>query len=298
MSSIEISVVIPVYNRTDELSLVLNSLTRQTLPTASFEAIIADDGSSEDVRSVLNKFPGLQLKHVRQPDDGFRVAAARNLGADQASGKIIVYNDNGMLLSSTALERHIANHQANGEAFVALGNMFATGWNTDEDKALEILNNNTVDEAIAIMREEEMLDGRGYMFSEFGTEVDTWYIPWNACWGGHFSVNAGFVKKHNIRWNEAFTSWGGEDNEYGIQLYEAKAKICFCEDVEVAHYPTPGSKAITGPDEEFRKNYEKVKERIRSLHPDSRQVEAWFELGGGANDPELRAELFKKKGWE
>ena len=296
MSAIDVSVIVPVYNRTDELRMTLQSLTYQTLPANRFEVIVADDGSVEDVQGVLKEFPCLQLKYAYQPDEGFRVAAARNLGADQATGSILVYNDNGILCSSQTLEKHIAHYAANGEAFVVLANMFATGWGTDQDRAREILDSYNPDEAIAIMKEEGMNDGRGYMFSKFGYEVDKWYIPWNALWGGHFSVNAAFVKKHNIRWNEGFVTWGGEDNEYGIQLWEAGARLCFCQDVEVVHYPTPSSKAITGPDDEFRKNYEKTKQHILSLHP-IREVEAWFEIGGGANDPIKRAELFKQKSW-
>jgi len=292
----DISVVIPVYNRSDELYLSLRSLTHQTLSTERFEVIVTDDGSAEDIQAVLKKFPQLQLVYVYQPDEGFRVAAARNLGADRANGDIIVYSDNGILLKSDTLEKHISRHRSGGETFVALGNMYATGWGTDMDRAREILDNHTVDEAIAAMKAENMNDGRDYMFSKFGTEVNTWYIPWQALWGGHFSVNAGFVKNHNIRWNEIFTSWGGEDNEYGIQLCDAGAQLCFCHDIEVAHYPTPGSKAVAEPNETFRKNYEKVKQRILSLHP-TRPVETWYEIGGSANDAEKRMALFKAKGW-
>ena len=300
MSIVDISLVIPVYNRSQELRRTLQSLTFSTISPDRFEVIIADDGSSEDIQGVLNefasKFPGHRLKYAYQPDEGFRVAAARNLGADQAEGRIIVYNDNGMVLSSTALERHIAHYDKHGETLVVLANMYATGWGTNLDRAREILENNSVDDAIAIMQAENMTDGRSYMFEPFGVDVDKWYIPWNALWGGHFSVCAEFVKKHNIRWNESFTSWGGEDNEYGIQLCEAGARLCFCSDVEVAHYPTPGSKAVTGPDEEFRRNYELTKQKILSLHP-TRSVETWTIIGGGANDPAKRAELFKEKGW-
>ena len=300
MSKLSVSVVITVYNRTDELRRTLDSLAAQTLPTEQFEVIIADDGSAEDVQAVLKDYPALQLKYAFQPDEGFRVAAARNLGADQAEGEIIVYNDNGMILSTTALERHVAHHSATGETTVVLGNMFATGWGTDENKARELLENNSPDVAIAKMQEEGMTDGRGNYFTNFGREVDKWFIPWHGLWGGHFSVNAAFVKKHNIRWNESFTTWGGEDNEYGIQLCNAGARLIFCEDVEVVHFPTKNSQAITVADDDFIKRYAKTKEHILSLHPDNIGVIAWYELGGMANDlssPE-RKEFFALKGWE
>ena len=294
---LDISVVIPVYNRADELRMSLQTLKGQSIAAERFEVIIADDGSAEDIQGVLKEFPALNLKYAHQPDEGFRAAAARNLGAGQAEGRIIVYNDNGMLLSSTALERHIAHHDANGETFVLLANMVATGWDTDQNRVREILTANSVDEAIAIMKKENMKDGReGYM-ERFGDEVDKWYNPWHGLWAGHFSVNANFVKKHNIRWNESFTSWGGEDNEYGIQLCDAGARLCFCRDVEVTHYPTPSSKAVNEPDEDFWVNYEKTKRHILSLHP-TKNVETWVEIGSAANDPEERAEFYKKKGWE
>jgi len=292
----DISVVIPVYNRANELRMSLQSLARQTISPERFEVIIADDGSAEDIEGVLKDFPKLQSVYTHQPDEGFRVAAARNLGADRATGDIIVYSDNGMLFKSNTLEKHFSRHQNENENFVALGNMYAAGWGIDADRALEILEGNNPDDAITIMKAENMNDGRGYMFEKFGTEVDTWYIPWQALWGGHFSVNAAFVRKHNVRWNETFVFWGGEDNEYGIQLCNVGARLCFCEDIEVVHYPTPGSKVITAADDEFRKNYDRVKNHIFSLHP-TRPVETWFEIGGGANDAEKRAELFVQKGW-
>ncbi|MCL2528180.1 MAG: glycosyltransferase [Defluviitaleaceae bacterium] len=292
----DISVVIPVYNRADELRLTLQSLTRQTLPANRFEVIIADDGSAEDIQGVLKEFPALTIIYTHQPDEGFRVAAARNLGADQARGDIIVYSDNGILLKSSTLEKHLQHHKAEGETLAALANMRATGWDTDKDKARELLETHAIDDAINIMKAENMNDGREGYFADYGTDVSAWYIPWLALWGGQFSVNTGFVKKHNIRWNEIFTSWGGEDNEYGIQLCNAGAQIRFFEDIEVAHYPTPGSKAVEKPGEDFATMYEKVKQRILYLHP-TLPVKAWYEIGRRANDPELRMELFKSKGW-
>ena len=149
------------------------------------------------------------------------------------------------------------------------------------------------------MKQEGMGDGRiSWAFEKIGYDINAWYLPWNALWGGHFSVNGEFVKKHGIRWNEKFIRWGGEDNEYGIQLCEAGANITFCPDIEVVHYPTEGSKVVNmGDEEEFKRNYQLTKELILSLHPGNRAVQAWFEIGGGANYPEQREALFKEKGW-
>ena len=298
----KISVIIPVYNRCDELRMSLQSLTCQSLPVDSFEVCLADDGSAEDVCDLLDEFPTLNMKYARQPDEGFRVAAARNLGADMAEGEYWVYNDNGMMLRSNALERHIACHEKYGERLVALGNMHGTGWGVDELRLREIIDTHApdYDKVIDTMKEEDFVDGRTrYILDKFGYDIDSWYLPWMALWSGHFSVNSAFVKKHGIRWSEQFRSWGGEDFEYGIQLCKAGATMQFCADVEAVHYPTPGSKAVDpGDKEEFRRKYQVTKDTVLSLHPDSRQVQAWYELGGGANETELREQLFKEKGWK
>ena len=288
---IEASVIIPVYNRSDELRLTLQSIAKQTLPKDTFEVIIADDGSSEALQGVLGEFPDLQLKYVFQQDEGFRAAAARNLGTSLSSGKILVYSDNGILLSSDALERHIEYHTKGEDGLVLLGCMMATGWGTDYKRVLEILTEYDIDAAITTMKGEGICDGRNYLFTKYGHEVSDWYIPWLSLWGGHFSVNSLFVKKHGIRWSDSFVTWGGEDNEYGIQLCNAGARLQFCEDIEVAHYPTPGSKAITAIDEDSKKGFAETMQHILSLHPDNRGVKAWCKLGSLANDPLERAKL-------
>jgi len=295
----KISIVIPVYNRTDELRKTLDSLTVQTLPNNQFEVIIADDGSAEDIKTVLQEYPKLQIKYTYQPDEGYRVAAARNLGADIAEGEIIVFSDNGIVLSTSALERHVANHHANGESFVVLGNMYATASGINRDRALDILENNDIDTAITMLKSENITDGREPMFIRDGEDVSSWFIPWQAFWGGHFSVNSAFVKKHSIRFNESFTFWGCEDIEYGIQLYDAGAVLCFCRDVAVAHYPEPSSIAIKElTDEEWKEKHTKPRMHIVSLYPGRREIEAWVELGGRINTAERRAKYYKNKGWE
>jgi len=295
----KISVVIPVYNRTDELRKTLDSLIYQTIPAEQFEVVIADDGSAEDVKAVLTEYPQLQIKYAHQPDEGYRVAAARNLGAAQAEGEIIVFSDNGIVFSTTALERHVANHDANGETFVVLGNMYATASGIDQDLALEILENNDIDTAIEKLKAENITDGREPMFVRDGQDVSAWFIPWQAFWGGHFSVNSAFVKKHGIHFNETFTFWGCEDIEYGIQLYDAGATLCFCRDVAVAHYPEPSSVALKElTSEEWKEKHTKPRQHIVSLYPGRREIEAWVELGGRINTAEKRAEYYKNKGWD
>ena len=81
------SVVVPAYNAEKTVVKCLKALKRQTYkPT---EIIIVDDGSSDGTASVAGKIRGIRV--VRQKHRG--PAAARNTGAKQARGNIIVFTD-------------------------------------------------------------------------------------------------------------------------------------------------------------------------------------------------------------
>lgn len=88
----EVSVVIPYYNQPHRLALVLEALTAQTYPADRLEVVIADDGSdvSPDVGAWKSR---LSVTVVRQEDNGFRAAAARNLGAAASKGSILCFLD-------------------------------------------------------------------------------------------------------------------------------------------------------------------------------------------------------------
>ncbi|WP_232313031.1 glycosyltransferase [Enterovibrio coralii] len=77
---IEISIVIPTYNRSKLLSHTLTSLVEQTLPAECFEVIVIDDGGSDDSEFVAKSFSDrLNVKYFWQEDKGFRAGKARNV---------------------------------------------------------------------------------------------------------------------------------------------------------------------------------------------------------------------------
>ncbi|MDE7304987.1 MAG: glycosyltransferase family 2 protein [Alistipes sp.] len=89
MDSLSISVVIPLYNKRDEVGATLRSVLAQTLPPV--EVIVVDDGSTDGGAEVVRTIGGLSVRLISQSNAG--VSAARNRGAAQAQGAYVAFLD-------------------------------------------------------------------------------------------------------------------------------------------------------------------------------------------------------------
>ena len=89
-----ISVVVTTYNRSDALIQVLQGLSHQD--DKDFEVIVADDGSSDAHRDVIQTAAlalNFRFTHVWHPDTGFTASLVRNRGVSVAQGDYIVFLD-------------------------------------------------------------------------------------------------------------------------------------------------------------------------------------------------------------
>jgi GT2 family glycosyltransferase len=87
-------VVISTYEWPEALAAVLRGLASQS--DSRFEVVVADDGSSSSTAAVVEQWTpvlGHRLRHAWQPDDGFRLARVRNLGAATARDGMLVFID-------------------------------------------------------------------------------------------------------------------------------------------------------------------------------------------------------------
>ncbi|MCA3574057.1 MAG: glycosyltransferase [Aestuariivirga sp.] len=83
------SVIVPVYNRTELLKAAIASVLSQT--SQSFEIIVVDDGSVDDVASAVGSFADPRIVLIRQENRG--ASAARNRGIDAARGRHVAFLD-------------------------------------------------------------------------------------------------------------------------------------------------------------------------------------------------------------
>lgn len=82
-----VSVVICSYNGAATLTECLTSVTRLDYP--DYEVILIDDGSTDHTPQIAAAFPG--VRYIRQDNRG--LSAARNSGAQAATGSIVAYTD-------------------------------------------------------------------------------------------------------------------------------------------------------------------------------------------------------------
>jgi len=94
MAAQNISLIISTYNRPGALSKVLGGVAGQVTPPA--EVLLADDGSSELTRAVVEKLTAhmsTPLRHFWHKDSGFRKTKILNQAIAEARGDYIVLLD-------------------------------------------------------------------------------------------------------------------------------------------------------------------------------------------------------------
>lgn len=84
-----VSIIIPLYNKAPYVRRALDSIAAQTF--ADFEAIVVDDGSTDDGAAIVADYPDARFRLIRQANAG--PGAARNAGLAQARGEFIAFLD-------------------------------------------------------------------------------------------------------------------------------------------------------------------------------------------------------------
>ncbi|GAA2176592.1 hypothetical protein GCM10009846_31000 [Agrococcus versicolor] len=214
-----VSVIVAHYDQQAELDRTIAALRRQTHPRHLLEIVVADDGSPtapvvpDDV--VL----------VRQADEGFRLAAVRNLGVRASSGDVLCFLD----ADTTPEPEYVARIAALPSAapdVVAVGRRrHADLAGVPHDAPVEVAGPaHAIDEpawlADAYARSHDLLDAdaRSYRFV-IGAVV--------ACSRWLLDDVGGF--------DESFATYGGEDWEWAHRAWSRGAALAHVPDAIAWH---------------------------------------------------------------
>ena len=114
----EASVVIPAYNAARFITTQLEALAKQTT-TRSFEVVVSDNGSTDNTIALIEAFDApyplrwVDSSNIKGP------ANARNVGACEARGKILVFCDSDDYVETGWLDGHLAVQDEHGPALVS-----------------------------------------------------------------------------------------------------------------------------------------------------------------------------------
>jgi len=116
----KLSVIVPTHERSTQLRRTLEALDRQSLPAADFEVLVVDDGSGPAEREANRAAAGDHRRRLLgKPQGG--LASARNRGAAEAGGEILLFLDDDVIPAPDLLAQHLAAHAAAAEPVAVVG---------------------------------------------------------------------------------------------------------------------------------------------------------------------------------
>jgi glycosyltransferase involved in cell wall biosynthesis len=238
-SSLRCTVIVPTYNRRRLLELTLDSLARQDLHRDRYEVLVVDDGSGDDTAAAVRRFEDrLDLRYFHQPDEGYRVAKARNVGIRHASGEVCVFVDSGVLLHSASLSAHVTAHETAAEPLALNGYVYCFNLDNEDARLIrEVVDVEDVDSSIAsLARTGSWPDVREPFYGRYSDDFGHLPAPWLMYWTCHASARTEQVRSIGM-YDEEFRQWGGEDLDLAYRLHRDGARFGVSRAATSIHYP-------------------------------------------------------------
>ncbi len=116
-----ISVIIPTFNRCRILEKCLSAMEKQTVDKTMFEVIVADDGSVDNTRKIVESFilrDQIKLIYLKQINSGAN--RARNYAISKACGVLILFINDDIILDESMLLQHISSHKKHPQNHVGI----------------------------------------------------------------------------------------------------------------------------------------------------------------------------------
>ena len=214
------SVIIPAYNCVPELSIVLKHLSQQDMPKHKWEVIVVDDGSESrmaphlknlDFLSDMNfkiLFLPVGTHKTNNPmEHRFRAGIARNLGAQQAQGKFLLFLDSDILIPPFYVSS--ACRQLKTEDVI-------------QHPRYHLIQSAPKNYSQIDKRKHTFVKGKGYWENFYNTAQD--WNKKNLSWK-YISTNTLCLKSSVFnqvgRFRKNYTCYGFEDTDLGYRLYQA-----------------------------------------------------------------------------
>ncbi|WP_379134639.1 glycosyltransferase family 2 protein [Paenibacillus sp. sgz500958] len=217
---VKLSIIVLAYNIKHMVSQCLLSLNHQVrIQDDMFEVVFVDDGSDDGTQeAVANLKIDYKLKYVYRAADSKKCrSTARNLGASEASGDLLLFLDGDQVVEQDFIYQHLKVHQLCSETLVVVGLRDFLS----VDSPIQLSNGEEIDRSSLIL---ERRDPRLPIFERFSENAGNIENIWALLYSCNFSLS----KKIYFEvggFDEDFIEWGLEDCELGYRLYQQGAKF-------------------------------------------------------------------------
>lgn len=219
-----ISVIIPAFNRSEQLHQALLSLREQDWPHDSAEQIVIDNGSTDDTPALVKGFQTpYHLTYIRQnKSKRYECARPKNAGAAAAKGDILVFLDSDKIVPRQFLSSHARFHGMHSRLAVA-------------GKVLYLTNSGaTANDVVGGAINHQGL-GKFYLkgasirrFVDFSGNLPQYLRQWELCAGGNFSIRRQtFMEAGSFDEGIDGDHAGGEDLAYHLRLHSLGVRLVY-----------------------------------------------------------------------
>lgn len=202
----QLSVIIPTYNRAEILKECLERLTKQKFMNNEFEIIVVDDGSSDNTKAVVEqaqKSGSVEILYLYQKNQGQGIA--RNYGLRYAKGSIVTFIGDDILVLPDFVQQHIRLHRVHKKENEAV--LGFVGWDPrlEVTPFMEWLTNGS-----SVLGR---FGGHQFAFEKLrGKKI----ADYNFFYTSNISLKRSLLRKHPF--DSRFSSYGWEDIELGYRL--------------------------------------------------------------------------------
>ncbi|MFP5109871.1 glycosyltransferase family 2 protein [Neobacillus sp. C211] len=281
---IDVSVIIPSYNRYPLNLLTLHSLENQTFDLSKMEVILIDDASTDET-PLLQEYSAPYHFHYIRNQENLGRSITRNIGIKAASGKILIFLDAEVIVDSQFIYNHVQRHLSNEPLVIIPGNINLTySW------LLPNFSDNQLKNFYSLAQKTPLVKNR--VSEEIGLEKCKWenFLPmirklnrpiqllfkqdissfsnimlsskpkkfqqdifnmfddsFRLPWISCTTLNHSVTKKlvESVGgFDESFKGYGLEDYEYGYRLYKSGVKFTYDPNINVYHQEHPSASIL------------------------------------------------------
>lgn len=211
------SVIFTTYNHPKWLEKTLWGFSMQSY--RDFEIIVADDGSDDETRAVIESMQSqidIPIRHIWQQDDGFQKCRVMNKAILESQGEYLIFTDGDCIPHPDFVKNHV---ELSRENTLLSGGYFKLP--LDVSRAIskqDILAGNATRPGWLLRNGVPFTLKISKLFSNplWGAVLDALTIT-RATWNGHSSST---WKKHFLETNgfDERMQYGGQDREFGERL--------------------------------------------------------------------------------